>query len=185
MTNNNPNIIGITGTFCAGKDTAADFFIKKGFAHLSLSDIVRDESDARGLPQDRDTLRNLANELRRDFGLAVLAERAMKKIESEKLTAVVITSIRSAEEAAQLKKFPNFKLIAVDAPIEMRYLRAKIRGRDSDFVDFDTFRQQEEMEMAGGAGKQNIASVISLADHHVANDATVEDFFEKLEGSNQ
>ena len=102
-------IIGITGTNASGKDTAADYLKNKGYSHYSLSDIVREECDVRGLPKDRDTLRELANELRRNFGADVLAKRAIEKIQREKAKNIVITSIRSPEEIKTLKKILNLK----------------------------------------------------------------------------
>lgn len=76
-------IIGVAGTNASGKDTVANYLKTKGYANYSLSDIVREECDKRGLPKDRDTLRELANELRRNFGNSVLAGRAMEKIKKD------------------------------------------------------------------------------------------------------
>ncbi len=42
-------IIGVTGKMGAGKDTFAVYLGKKGFIHISLSDIIRQEAVARGL----------------------------------------------------------------------------------------------------------------------------------------
>ena len=174
-------IIGITGTMASGKDTAAEYLKEKGCAHYSLSDIVREECDARGLPKDRDTLRELANELRRDFGADILASRAIEKIQREKPKNIIITSIRSAEEIKTLKKIPGFELICIDAPVELRYERIKNRQRESDFIDFKTFKHQEELELAGGANKQNIKDAIALADYTIINDETLEELKEKIE----
>ena len=41
-------IIGVTSTICAGKDSVADYLIKKGFVHISFSDYLRAELKKQG-----------------------------------------------------------------------------------------------------------------------------------------
>lgn len=173
-------IIGIAGTNASGKDTAAGFFKDRGFAHFSLSDAVRLECDKRGLPKDRDTLRNTANEMRKTHGSAVLAERMAEEIKKTNVENAVVTSIRGRSEVMALKKLPGFILLAIDAPIDIRFKRIKMRGRDSDFIDFENFQRQEEMEMAGGEGKQNIGAVVEMADYVIQNVGTVDELYEKI-----
>ena len=146
-------IIGVTGTFASGKDTISEYLQQKGFFHFSLSDAIRDECDKRGLPKDRDTLIKLGNELRSTLGNDILARRAVESAGSQNS---VFTSIRNPDEAKFLKTQKGFVLINVDAPIEIRYQRIVDRKRESDMVDFETFKAQEELETNGtpGAGKQ-------------------------------
>lgn len=47
-------IIGITGTFAAGKDTVADYLKEKGFEHFSLGEELTDIANERGLAVSRD-----------------------------------------------------------------------------------------------------------------------------------
>ena len=47
-------IVGITGFFCAGKDTMAAMLQQKGFNHISLSDIIREELSSRSIPFSMD-----------------------------------------------------------------------------------------------------------------------------------
>ncbi len=173
-------LIGVTGTMASGKDSVSDYLKEKGFFHFSLSDAIREECDKRGLQKDRDTLRNLGNKLREEQGDSILAKLAIEAITARGAENTVITSIRNPEEVRLLKKQGAFIFLAVDAPVELRYERAKNRHRESDFVDFETFKKQEEMEMAGGQGKQNLAEVIKMADHVLINDGTVEDLRKKI-----
>ena len=41
-------IVGVTGFFAAGKDTVAEILQERGFRHVSLSDIIREEIRSRG-----------------------------------------------------------------------------------------------------------------------------------------
>jgi len=174
-------IIGVTGTMASGKDSVSDYLKEKGFFHFSLSDAIRAECDKRGLPKDRDTLRNLGNELREKQGAGVLAKFALEAIEKSGAKNAVITSIRNPEEVKLLKKRGGFIFLAVDAPVELRYKRAKSRHREDDFVDFETFKKQEKMEMAGGPGKQNLGEVMAMADHILINDGTMENLRKKID----
>lgn len=167
-------LIGVTGTLASGKDTVSDYLENCGFFHFSLADAIREECDKRELPKDRDTLISLGNELRKNFGADVLAKRALTAIKRNSAANAVITSIRNPKEASLLKNEPNFLLIAVDAPIKIRYQRILFRRRESDFVDFDTFKRQEEAEMAGEDFKQNLKAVMDMADRKIINDGTIE-----------
>lgn len=175
-------LIGVTGTLASGKDTLSNYLAKsKGFFHFSLSDAIRLECDARGLLKDRDTLVNLGNELRAAYGFEILAKRAMEAVQKNKSERAVLTSIRNPAEVAFLKKQPGFVLIAVDAPVQLRYDRIIKRKRESDLVDFETFQAQEEQEMSGAAHEQNLQKVMALANYHLVNDGTQEEFQHKLE----
>ena len=175
-------IIGVTGTLASGKDTLSNYLVSsKGFFHFSLSDAIREECDKRGLPKDRDTLVNLGNELRAELGNDILARRAVEAVESNQAQDAVLTSIRNPAEVAYLKQQPGFVLISVDAPIKVRYDRIVARKRDSDFVDFETFKTQEEKEMSGAAHEQDLKSVIGMADYHLVNDGTIDEFYGKIE----
>lgn len=174
--------IGVTGTLASGKDTLSHYLVKnKGFFHFSLSDAIREECDKRGLPKDRDTLVELGNELRAEFGTDILARRAIEAIQKQKSENSVITSIRNSDEVKFLKKISGFVLITVDGPIEARYQRIVSRKRDSDFVDFETFKAQEQKEMTGAAHEQDLEAVIGMADYRIVNDGTMEEFYEKID----
>ncbi len=175
--------IGVTGTYAAGKDTVADYLVDKhGFYHLSLSDIIRDEADKRGLPHSRDVLISLGREIREKFGEGELAKRAAQKIASLQVDKVVITSIRHPREVETLRElFANFYLWAIDAPREIRFKRAKARGKLADQVDFATFVKQEESEMATSGPGQQLGKCISLADLVIDNQGSLSDLYQKID----
>ena len=58
-------IIGITGTLGAGKGTIVDYLtINKGFKHYSVRQYLIEEIEKKGLPVNRDTMTEVANNLR-------------------------------------------------------------------------------------------------------------------------
>ncbi|HRY62690.1 MAG TPA: AAA family ATPase [Candidatus Paceibacterota bacterium] len=176
-------VIGITGTNASGKDTAADYLKDKyGFKNYSLSDEIRFEATQRGLPHERENLRLIGNELREKFAPNELAVRATRRITASGDNKVVVTSIRNPAEAEYLKNnFPGFKLIYVDAPVEMRHERSRARGRVGDGVNLDDFRAAEAKELEGGKTGQQLLKCQDMADFEIINDGTLEKLFEKIE----
>jgi dephospho-CoA kinase len=79
------------------------------------------------------------------------------------------------------RKQKGFVLLAVDAPIEVRYARTRARGRDESATTFDEFRRKEELEMAGNETEQQIALCMAMADRTIFNDGTIEELHRKVE----
>ena len=73
-------IIGVTGSYASGKDSVAEYLIKKGFQHFSLSDEIRKELKKRKIKETRQNLIKLGNELRKKHGNEILAKRIIELI---------------------------------------------------------------------------------------------------------
>lgn len=172
-----PRLIGLTGTNGAGKGEAAAYFVSKGYAFFSLSDIVREELGRRGEALTRDNLIRTGNELRERFGPDVLARRTMDKVRGP----AVIDSIRNTREVAYLRRREGFVLLALDAPVEVRFQRAAARGRDESASSLEEFRRKEAEERAGGETSQQLEACMAEADRLIVNDGTIEDLHRKLE----
>lgn len=173
-------IIGLTGTNGAGKGTVAEILKEKGFEYYSLSDEIREEVKKRGLDEGLDNLIAMGNELREKEGPATLSRRILKKIGGKK-GDFIVDSIRNPAEIDELKKNKRFILIALDAPVKLRYERIKSRKRASDFVSFDKFREQEEVQLKGGKTGQQLLKCIGMADHKIINDHDMDELKEKVE----
>ena len=116
-------IIGITGTLGAGKGTIVEYLVsEKGFAHYSVRSFLLEKIREQGLPENRDSMFNLANELRAIHGPSYVTDQ----LYNQALVAgenCVIESIRTPGEADSLRRNGNFFLLAVDAEQELRYQR--------------------------------------------------------------
>jgi dephospho-CoA kinase len=175
-------IIGLTGTFAAGKDAAAEYLKQKGFFYTSLSDLVREECTRQNRPIDRDTCRILANEMRGKSGPNYFAKLALEKIKESGAKNALVVSIRNIGEVAELKQNPDFKLVAVDAPIELRYQRAIARKSEKDLISFETFKAQEEEEMTSQkANEMQIGTILKIADYTIVNDGTLKELYKKID----
>ena len=65
-------IIGITGYYASGKDTIAKELEKRGFAHHSLSNIIRSVLLDNKLQLTRENMIYAGNELRKNYGANIL-----------------------------------------------------------------------------------------------------------------
>lgn len=170
-------LIGLTGTNAAGKGEVAQFFTKKGYAYFSLSDLIREDLIKKGKETSRDNLIHMGNRLREKFGADILAKLVMKKIRGK----AIIDSIRNPEEVQYLRKRKDFILLAVDAPVELRYERAKKRGRAESASTLQEFMAKEAEEMTDQAKGQQLQKCMELADIKIVNDSTLENLYQKLE----
>ncbi len=173
-------IIGITGTYCSGKDTAAAYLISLAYQHTSLSDLIREEATRRCIAHTRKHLIDIGNELRKTYGAGILAERALERIQTGNNN--VITSIRNPGEVTVLRTQPDFKLIALDAPLELRWKWMCERGARPDnietieqFIDFE--REEHNIDPT----KQQLHLVQQLADVTIQNNGTLYELHTQLD----
>ncbi len=169
--------IGLTGTNGSGKGAAAEYFISKGYAFYSLSDVIREELKKDGLDLTRDNLIRKGNELRAAGGADFLARQVMEKVEGK----AVIDSIRNPEEIRFLKDKKNFILLAIDADVELRYERVKKRGRDESAATLQEFIEKEDEEKTTNPMQQQLHTCLEIADFTVLNEGSLEDLYHKLE----
>lgn len=173
-----PIIVGLTGPNAAGKGEAAAYLVSLGFRYHSLSDVIRQEADRRGLPPTRENLIMLGNELRRLGGPSVLADRVRPRLSGRD----VVDSIRNPSEVDSLRKSSGFVLVKVDAPLEIRYARALARGRPGDGPGVEEFAAREERERSGNPLDQQIHRTMEMADVTVANEGSLDELHRRLDG---
>ncbi len=167
-------IIGITGTNGSGKGTVVDYLKTKGFAHYSARGFIVSEIERRGLPVDRSTMNQTANDLRLKHSPSYIIEELYKQAEAADGDAI-IESVRALGEAEFLRAH-GAKLVAVDADRKLRYERSVARGSHTDHVDFDTWVTQEEREWHNEAAHDmDVPGVMALADFTIENNGTVEE----------
>ena len=170
-------LIGLTGTNASGKGEAAAFFMGHGFAYYSQSDVIRDELRRKGLEPTRDNLIREGNDLRQRFGPDIMARRVMEKVSVDS----IVDSIRNPSEIEYWRRQPNFVLLAIDAPVEVRYQRALARGRDESVTSLEEFTAKEDEEKTRDRNAQQLETCMRMADFVIRNEGTLEEFRKKLE----
>ena len=147
-------IIGLGGTNGAGKDTVGIILQDdSGFRFVSVTEAMRKELIRRGLPVDREHLRELSAEWRRKSGLGVLVDRALElhSADAHKYHGLVVGSLRNPGEADRVHEL-NGVVVWVDADPHVRYRRiqdnAHLRDRKTeDDLSFEEFIESENAEM--------------------------------------
>jgi dCMP deaminase len=145
---------------------------KKGFFYHSLSDVIREELASEGRGVTREAMIAKGNALRAEFGPGVLAAKTISRMLKDR--NYVIDSIRVPAEVNELRKLPNFFLVRVEAPLEMRFARMKARARESDPKTLEAFKEIEDRELKNrDEAKQNIFVCESMADKVLQNNGVL------------
>lgn len=184
-------IIGIGGTNGAGKDTFAEWMAEhRGWLFVSVSDILREELKRRGLSIERENLRRLSAEWRREKGGGILIDMAVAEYErlsqKNKFNGLVISSLRNPGEPDRVHELSG-QVIWIDSDPRIRYER--IMGRKRGTEDEKTFEQflaeeQAEMKYEGDGATLNMTAVKDKADIYIQNDTkTLEEFIQLAKAS--
>ncbi len=175
-----PEIIGISGTNGAGKDTLAALrHEREGAEHVSLSDILRRELTMLGVPLERENLMNLSRQWRDESGdYGILATRTIQRYLGDKavastLSGLSIVSVRHPDEARRIKEADG-KIFWVDADPKLRYERIQSGGRNriDDRKSFEEFVAEERREISpvnSDPASVNLGEVSRIADVKIEN----------------
>jgi len=158
-------IVAITGMPGAGKSTAAQALVAKGWERVVMGDVVREETRRRGLPEDEKHTGEVMKDLRKMHGEAAVAELCLKSIKKSGSEKVVVDGIRSVAEVEAFKKGADVLLIAVHASRGRRFSFLKGRGRSDDPDSYEMFQRRDDRELEVGIGK-----AIAMADEIVSNE---------------
>jgi dephospho-CoA kinase len=175
-------LIGITGMLGAGKGTIVKYLISgRGFHHYSSRAFIIEEIKRRGLPENRDIMAEVANDLRAKNGPDYIVRELCEQAAGRGVNAIV-ESVRTLGEIETLKKYQDAVLFGVTAEPHVRYERIKKRGSSTDNVDFDTFMANEAREDKNtDPTKGNLSACLKQADYVFDNSTTLEKLYEQVE----
>jgi len=171
-------IIGITGSYAAGKDTAAEILEEMNFKHISFSDLIREEISRRDEEPTREKMIEVGNDLRFRLGPNVLARLALEKVEDGE--NYVFTSVRNPAEVELLQKREDFILADIQAPEKERFRRIIKRTREGDPKSLAELREKEGREKSKDPHKQQLDTVSKMAKIVIVNDKTIEVLSKKI-----
>lgn len=166
-------LIGLAGTNGSGKDSVGEMLAERhNFLMVSVSDLLRDEARKRGLAVERENLRMISAEWRREFGLGVLVDRAVELAKKGDYKGVVAVPMRNPGEAKRVHELGG-TLVWIDADPKVRYQRIFSRRRSpEDDKTFEQFQAEEQAEMrhSGDEATLNMQGVKEIADIFIQND---------------
>lgn len=175
-------IFGITGTDGAGKGAAVKYLVeKKGFTHYSSRELITEKIIEQGLLVNRENMRLVANQLRKEHGNDVIVQLSLQKARADQASNFIIESIRAIAEVEALHQAGGI-LLAIDANQNARFRRIVGRQSASDDVTFAEFIAHEKLEMndPDPNGMQK-AKVMAAADYTIMNDSSLKELGKALD----
>ncbi|MFH1787061.1 MAG: AAA family ATPase [archaeon] len=166
-------VVALIGMPGSGKGEASEVFRKNGYTAYYMNSVFKKELKRRGLEYNVENVGMAANELRQLEGMGAVAKRLAPEIKAERSC---IEGVRSLYEIEEFRKFfPDIVVVSIDSPPELRFKRAKARGRTDDIKSYEEFLKKDAREAAWG-----VRQGIENADYKVLNDGTIGDFRRKV-----
>ena len=167
-------ILGISGLYGAGKGEAVQYLQARSFYAQSLSDVIRDELQTRGVEPIRERMIEVGNEIRRTEGEGGLASRLAANLVADR--NYVIDSIRHPAEVEVLRAHTeHFRLVWIDSDEAIRLDRIVQRRRGGDPTTLVELRRLEGQELGSeDPTAQQLLAVRDLADETIPNNGSLE-----------
>ena len=163
----------------AGKSTVASFLKDKGFAVVTMGDVIREEAKRQGLEPTDVNLGKMMLKLRQDLGPGAVGQIVLQKLQRDHAnnndnnsggdfdknsSNVVIDGIRSVAEVEVLKKVGHVRLLAIHASEDTRFKYLRKRGREDAPSDSNEFTGRDKRELSVG-----VSEAIALANDMISN----------------
>ncbi|MDD2785312.1 MAG: AAA family ATPase [Patescibacteria group bacterium] len=172
-------ILGFVGQAGAGKNTAAKLIGEKHSIEIFVfSDILKDLLKRLYLPASRENLIAMSQATRQFFGQDVLSIAMDKQVSESPTDVVIVDGIRRVGDLAYLDQNPNFHLIEIWAPPEVRFQRLKNRNEKPGESDMTW---EDFLEMSKKETEMTIAGVAEKAEAKIENDGDLATLSTRLE----
>lgn len=162
----------------AGKSTVASFLKDKGFAVVTMGDVIREEAKRQGLEPTDVNLGKMMLKLRQDLGPGAVGQIVLQKLQRDHANDnssgvggsdinyinVVIDGIRSVAEIEVLKQVGHVRLLAIHASEDTRFKYLQRRGRADAPSDSNEFTGRDKRELSVG-----VSEAIALANEMISN----------------
>ena len=164
----------------AGKSTVASFLKDKGFAVVTMGDVIREEAKRQGLEPTDVNLGKMMLKLRQDLGPGAVGQIVLQKLQrdhyandnsssgggcsNKNSSNVIIDGIRSVAEIEVLKQVGHVRLLAIHASEDTRFKYLRRRGRADAPSDSNEFTGRDKRELSVG-----VSEAIALANEMISN----------------
>jgi dephospho-CoA kinase len=174
-------VIGLAGMIASGKDTVADYVVKKYDGQsVSFSQPLRDILNRIFLPINRINLSKLAQTLVDNFGGDVLSYTITEEIKKNPKQIFILPNIRRESDYACLIKEPSFDFYLVGLNTDMRtcYDRLITRGQNVDDKSKTWEDFQKDLLLSTEVG---IADLVKKSTHQLSNNSSLEDLYKSID----
>lgn len=157
--------LGIAGQIASGKDTVAKYLVENyGAVQFRISDIFREILRLLYVSETRESISKMSHILRENFGDDLVARVVHERIKKSEAPFIVVDGVRRFSDILLLAKEPHFKLLFLDAPIELRYERLTKRreNTDDEAKTLEEFQRdhERETEVSIDSLRQQASSII-------------------------
>jgi len=170
-----PVVIAVVGLPGAGKTETLAPFVKHQFVRVGFNDLFYEEFDRWGLERNENNEQFVRDGMRKQYGLTVLAERALPIIEKSVQGGkhVLIESLYTWWEYKFLKErlSERFQVLAIYAPPSLRYARLAVRPERPYNAELARSRDCAQIESLQQGGP------IAMADWTIQNTGTKQELF--------
>lgn len=159
-------IIGIAGTIAAGKTTASEYIVGKGFAYSRYSLIIAKLLEKNGIQVKRSTLQNAGGNLFDAQKQYELNKKVDDYVSGNEY--IVIDGMRHYEDYTYWKEknFKNFYLMYIDSDPEICAAR---------------YGEKEFQKISSHHVEQEITGLRQLADVIISNNSTFENLYSQID----
>jgi len=165
-------VLGIVGLPGSGKGEFSKIADQMGIPVVVMGDVIREEVRKAGLPPTDESMGIISKALREMHGMAAIAITCIPFVECIDSDLVLIDGLRGDAEVRVLQDhFPDFVLIAITAPDELRCSRLCNRGRSDDITSISELHERDARETGFG-----LLNAMKMADHILENTADIEAF---------
>ncbi|MEI6587917.1 MAG: AAA family ATPase [Candidatus Moraniibacteriota bacterium] len=172
-------ILGIAGEIGSGKGMIARHIKEKykGSYH-QFSAVLRDVANRMHLEESRENLQKISSIFRQNFNEDILSIVVCKDVEMDTHQIVAIDGVRRMADIKCLKNLEGFKLIYVEANIDIRYHRIVDRRENTDdahkpYSEFVADHQRE--------AESQIADLKNYADFVISNEGTFLELYHQID----
>jgi dephospho-CoA kinase len=152
----------------AGKAVASQAGKQLGFDVFVLGDVIREETERRGLDPTPQNVGAVMLDIRAKEGPAVVAKRLLAKIEQSKASTVIVEGVRSLHELNEIRTKYEVIPLAIHASPRTRFQRLLSRNRSDDPKTWGTFQERDFRELDVGLGH-----VLALAEVVLVNEGNI------------
>jgi predicted RNA binding protein with dsRBD fold (UPF0201 family)/dephospho-CoA kinase len=165
-------VIGFVGFPGSGKSEATTIAQTKVFVSVAMGDVVRSHMHKSRIQLSERNVGTIANKLRADHGMDVIAKMCIPVVHGLTAQKVVIDGIRGIAEVNAFKEEfkGDFKLISIIAGPTVRFKRVKGRNRPDDALSLQRFEEKDERELAWG-----LQEALEAAEYSIQNEGTLEE----------
>jgi dephospho-CoA kinase len=176
-------IIGLVGEAASGKGTVAKYLVDKyGAQTLAFSTSMKDCVRRLHLPLSRENLMKFSEITRHAYGEDLYSKVTTEDCRSLDANMIIVDGVRRPADVVNLRQLPNFHLLYVTAPVELRWQRARNRGEKAgesemtleQFKTEDQFPTEVTIKEIGAEAEFAIDNVAGVDNLYASTGSIVE-----------